>query len=107
MVTFFPCPHESGQVDWDQECPDYHPLNWDEILELLEMSLTDQCPQNRYRFQVRLEQGIRGMTCPRPDLDRPLADVTTELDRLYAELMRQERQLDPSLVDQLDKLLNY
>ena len=106
MATFFPCPHESGKVEPGQKCSDYHPLTRDEIEELLEMALTDRCPQTRARVQVRLEQGIPGMTCPRPDLDSPLADATAELDRLYVELMRQERQLDPPLVDQLDKLLN-
>lgn len=101
MVLFFSSPQE------DQECPDCHPLNRDEIEELLEMALTDQCPQTRARVQIRLTQGIFGMTCPRPGPDTHLADVSARVDRLYLELMRQERQLDQTLVDQLDELLNW
>lgn len=60
------CPHERGEVKpATAKCADHKPLTLAELEGLLQMAVTANC-QHRVRIQVRLNQAIPGMTCPRP-----------------------------------------
>jgi hypothetical protein len=80
--TSIPCQHETGQVtDPHQTVPDYHPLTRDEIWQLLTLAAATSISL-RGKIQVRLYQGITGMTCPRP-IEGSVAKRQSAVDVLY------------------------
>lgn len=98
-----PCPHEKG-ASISEKLPDYHPINETEITELLGEALRlaaildkPGIKNNAHllvgriaAIQVRLTQGIKGMTCPRPYCEENIARRMFLVDRQYVLLLNQE-----------------
>lgn len=81
--------------------PDYYPLTKQEIAEMLQQAQEAwQCKDNRTLFSIhcRLEQGIVGQECPKPD-EGPVAEATSDLDELFVS--RKGHWTDVELVDAL------
>lgn len=80
---------------------DYYPLTKQEIAELLQYAQEAwQCGDIRTlaSIQCRLDQGIAGQQCPKPD-EGPVAKATNDLDELFVS--RKGHYTDFDLVDAL------
>ncbi len=78
------CPHERDrELRTDIYVSDHKPLTFREMKSLLETAATADV-HNRNRIQVRLNQAIPGMTCPRPTVGK-VARRMTRLDALYVK----------------------
>ena len=87
-MKVIPCPHESGDVeDYSRQAPDYHPLNKEEIADLLNEAKTAKGILYS-QIQIRLCQGIPGYVCPRI-IDGPVADKESQINALYIEKSRE------------------
>ena len=78
------CPHELGiERDTNKNVSDYKPLTKPEISALLSFARenNDDCFLLA-KVQVRLSQGITGMTCPRP-IKGTVAVLLKILDSFY------------------------
>lgn len=98
-----PCPHEKG-ASISEKLPDYHPINEAEIAELLNEALRLEAILNKpgiknnahllvgriAGIQVRLNQGIKGMTCPRPYCEEDIARRMFLVDQQYMLLLDRE-----------------
>lgn len=109
VQIIIPCKHESGEEkDHRKVVPDYHSLTRDEIKELLEMAkaLNPVMETGKLsQIQVRLNQGIMGMTCPRPADSRQVANNMFLVDKLFTN--RFAEGATPDLVDAFDSLLYW
>lgn len=107
-----PCPYPHNET-----VPDYHPLTEEEILDLLnaardanQLSDYSESVTTISDIQVRLNQGIVGIICPRP-IDGPLAWRLNAVDSLYMEYLGRIREREMSdhwlahLAHQFDLLL--
>lgn len=97
-----PCGHEPGQGSGELTVlRDYYPLSRDEIKKLLDMAASD--PESASEIQVRLVQGIKGMTCPRP-VTGPVAQKMGKLERIFVD--RFHLGGTPDLVEAIMMLMN-
>ena len=100
-----PCRHETGEIADNSVVDDYHPLTWMEIAELLITAAKSRIEGDHTTvsvIQVRLVQGIIGMTCPRPVTGR-IAEKMNRLEELYVE-----RYIEggiPEIVDELHSIM--
>lgn len=86
----------------------YKPLTADEIIDLLREGKdaarrgdTQLCVQCR----IRLENGIPGMTDPRP-LEGPVAEKQDEMDKLYEEWVQSDASIfGPELTAMANKMI--
>lgn len=84
-----PCPHANSAVPSSIAAKDHHPLSTQEIAELLDFARDHKgngCAVAK--VQIRLCQGIPGMTCPRPERNeaaRRLARLTEIFMNRYEE----------------------
>ena len=106
-----PCRHETGEITDNSVVDDYHPLSWTEIAELLITAAKSKI-EGDYRtvsvIQVRLVQGIVGMTCPRPGPNgygerEVIGQKMQELETLYME--KYTRGGTPEVVDKLYSIM--
>ena len=88
------CLHDQGLAPRDETVADYHPLSTQEVIELLQAAIglkdhADRSPhgatQGIASIQVRLTQGIPGMTCPRPYDDSVVCEKMNALDSAYVD----------------------
>lgn len=83
---------ERGKMNTEEkECTivDYHPLTKDEIAELLRTAQASQGDATLLaQIQIRLSQGIRGMTSPHPT-DGPVKERNSRLNELYVNRYRE------------------
>ena len=102
-----PCRHETGEVTDNSVVDDYHPLTWMEIAKLL-ITAAKSGYRKDYAtvsvIQVRLVQGIVGMTCPRPGPSvygerNIIRQKMQELETLY--MKEYMRGGIPEIVDEL------
>ncbi len=101
-----PCWHEAEGVDTEIGVPDYYPLTKAEIKELLDMAASSSRTVNLSQIQGRLNQGIRGMSCPRTsDPDDRVYSNSVAMDQLFLD--RCHEGGTPEMVDLFDKLLNW
>ena len=94
------CTHEH-----DEQIPDYYPLTKEEIAELLSTAYQAHILKDSFTtssIQVRLDQGIRGIMCPR-EIDGPVAKRESQLDSLFVKNVH--RGADPELVQQFYQLM--
>jgi hypothetical protein len=96
-----PCKHETGEVpDTHTTVSDYYPLSRDEVVTLLEEAKSGGRIVSE--VQVRLNQGIKGMTCPRPIVG-DVAERSNKLDQFYVD--NYEYGAIPRVVDTIMDLL--
>lgn len=97
------CPHITGKVDINQTVSDYHPLTKEEISNLL---TTVENNQDNVaivsRIQVRLDQGIVGVTCPRP-ITGKVAEKLKELNNIF--IREYKEKVSHDRVDKLYKIM--
>jgi hypothetical protein len=97
------CPHETGEIKISKVVSDYHPLNKREITNLL-----DKAAKNSgnvavvSEIQVRLNQGIVGITCPRP-ITGKVVNRLNELDNLF--MKKYKEGSSPDTVDRLYQIM--
>lgn len=97
------CPHITGKVPIDKVVSDYYPLNKREIANLLDTAAKNREDiQTVSEIQVRLDQGIEGMTCPRP-ITGKIAERLSELDRVFVK--EYEKGSSPGTVDRLHRIM--
>lgn len=81
-----PCPHMADRsIPVGKDLPNYHPLSREEIVRLLDFArghMEDGIAIAA--VEVRLCQGIPGMTCPRPMRDA-VAEKSVELNRVFMD----------------------
>lgn len=100
-----PCRHETGEVTDNSVVDDYHPLTWMEVAKLLITAAKSGYREDYVTvsiIQVRLTQGIVGMTCPRP-IKGEIARKEYQLNTLYME-----RYIEggiPEIVDELYSIM--
>lgn len=84
-----PCDHKHGNAT----IADHHPLTTQEVIDLLETARATkdhvdfnprEATQIIASIQVRLGQGIPGLTCPRP-IDGEVSKKLNALDHAYVE----------------------
>ena len=80
-----PCLHEKDHVPTDQVVPDYHPLSYREMSDLVRLAFNDRSQANA--VQVRLGQAIEGMVCPH-EIDGPVAEKSVRLDSTFVDCIR-------------------
>ena len=103
MELSIPCPHESGEVkDRKLIVPDHHPLLKEEIAALLRMAQSAEHVANLALIQRRLNQGIVGMVCPRPNRG-VLADKILEMYNLLVK--ERYRGGNPKLVEKFYRIM--
>ncbi len=109
MVTLVVlCQHDSGiEKDHRKVVPDHHPLTRDEIAELLKMAkglniVTQNDEFNK--IQMRLNQGVMGMTCPPPTYG-DVADKMFAMRRIFRKRFAEGPTVD--MIDAFDSLLNW
>ena len=79
------CPHEIDKAGIHEVVSDYHPLSKEEIAHLLKTAVKNKGNVMKVsEVQVRLDQGIVGITCPRPVTGK-VAKKLNELDSLFIE----------------------
>jgi hypothetical protein len=97
------CSHPRGTT-----VPDYYPLTRGEIGRLVSIALAGSLTAPRYfttsTVQVRLTQGISGMTCPRP-ADGEVAERMHAMDSLFIEWMHAPGNV-VELINSLDMILS-
>lgn len=77
------CPHEKGEIGISKVVNDHYPLNKEEIANLLKTAAQNwNDPTIVSEIQIRLNQGIVGITCPRP-IKGKVAEKLIEMDRLF------------------------
>jgi len=97
------CPHEMGEIKIGKVASDYHPLNKREIANLLDTAAKHRGNVTAVsEVQVRLNQGIAGMTCPRPVTGK-VADKLNELDNLF--MKKYKEGSSPDTVDRLYQIM--
>ena len=97
------CPHITGKVPISKVVSDYYPLNKREIANLLEMAAKNRDDAITVsEVQVRLDQGIAGITCPRP-IKGKIAERLNELDSLFVK--EYEKGSSPDIVDRLHRIM--
>lgn len=98
-----PCKHETGEVkDSSTTVADFHPLTEDEVGKLLSDSVNASVSVSA-GIQVRLNQAIPGMVCPRP-VQGKVSDSMSKLDSLYVSEHRKGN--DPALRQRIMAILN-
>ncbi|MDQ1283717.1 MAG: hypothetical protein QG620_65 [Patescibacteria group bacterium] len=100
-----PCPHEAyGDIPLDKDLPDYHPLTRSEIADLLNFARDHENDGIAVsKAQVRLIQGIPGMTCPRA-IDNNVAEREARLSEIFVNRYRLGGTDD--LVDAIEMLMS-
>ena len=93
----FPCKHETGEVPYRSTdgsyinppiASDYHPLTVTEIIHLMKeaekiiRANPTSCGHEVSGIQVRLCQGITGITCPR-SIDGEIAKLDLEISKIF------------------------
>lgn len=97
------CAHEIGEAGTNETVSDYHPLTKEEIYKLLITASSNRGDAVAVsEVQVRLDQGIVGITCPRP-IAGNVAKKLNELDRTFIELY--EKRPTPDTADKLYKIM--
>lgn len=104
MQIKIPCLHETGEVkNTNVTVSDHYLLNKTEITKLLIYAAKNlRNPAIVSGVQVRLTQGIKGMTCPRP-IKGTVAKKMSKLDALFME--RYTEGGIPEIVDKLYKIM--
>lgn len=97
-VHHFPCQHEGGTGE-------HHPLTPEEVRALLETAAASDDWRERNNIQIRLTQGVRGITCPHP-AEGDVARRMSAVGRLYVETVEADPALLPSLAARFFELLN-
>lgn len=97
------CPHITDKVPTDKVVSDYHPLTEEEIYKLLITASSNRGDAVAIsEIQVRLDQGIVGITCPRP-ITGNVAKKLNELDRTFIE--DYEKRPTHNTADKLYKIM--
>ena len=97
------CPHMTGKIPTSETVSDYYPLNKEEISKLLTIAANNKGNVKLVsEVQVRLDQGIVGITCPRPITGKE-AEKLKELDNIFIE--EYEKKVSPDTVDKLYKIM--
>ena len=97
------CPHETGKVGINKTVSDYYPLTKTEISKLLTTAANNPGDVTIIsEVQVRLNQGIVGITCPSP-ITGKVAEKLNELDKIF--IKEYERGSSPDTVDKLHKIM--
>lgn len=97
------CPHITRKLDIKETVNDYYPLTKTEISKLLATAANNQGNLSLIsEVQVRLNQGITGITCPRP-ITGKVANKLKELDNIFVK--EYERGPSHDLVDKLYKIM--
>jgi hypothetical protein len=104
VILYIPCLHTTGQAVMPEVVTDYYPLSKQEIKELLDMAKRTESVVRLAQIQVRLTQGIKGMTCPRPRFGSQVSLIEAQIGSLFVN--HHHEGGTPDLVDQFDKLLN-
>jgi len=87
LQVVIPCPHRDILIPDSEVAPDHHPLNWDDVVQLMSWARLSYDCQCINQIHVRLVQGIPGMECPSP-IDGPVAEKLFELDELFVDALR-------------------
>lgn len=97
------CQHLTGNVATNETISDYHPLTKEEISKLLTTASNNLHDITIIsEIQVRLDQGIVGITCPRP-ITGKVAEKLNELDSIF--IKEYERKVTPDIVEKLYKVM--
>jgi hypothetical protein len=104
MKYHIPCLHETGEVR-EARVDDYYPLDCQQISQLLIAASKSDCASEVSSIQVRLNQGIKGIKCPR-ELDGQAAKRELEMDELYVETYQSNRAELPGMVERFNQILN-
>ena len=97
-MIIIPCLHQQG--DRRAVVPNYYPLSEREIEALLQEARTSDNPLTSH-IQVRLGQGVWGMTCPQL-MGEPFERLL-RIDDLYMANLR--KGPNPALVSELYRLM--
>lgn len=95
MTKEIPCPHATlARSDVLATLPDYHPLQFSDVVAILEEASALPGDKNfasrASALQIRLNQGIPGITCPRAITGRA-ADAQAALDDFYVNVFLKHR----------------
>lgn len=82
-----PCPHETENLPASAVVPDYHPLTIEEIVSLLRQA-ESEVDYHSADIQVRLNQGIPGLVCPR-DIYGPTNQAQNEVNNVFVQFKRE------------------
>lgn len=87
MKFTIPCIHETKDVPALETVADYHPLTLEEVSMLIQLAYALKVDGQKVAdIQVRLSQGIMGMTCPRPT-EGEISRRLTIIEKLFTEAM--------------------
>ncbi len=88
------CGHlRNPKIPLEVRVDDHKPLTFEGLKSLLTAAVAANC-QQRAKIQVRLNQAISGMTCPRP-IHGSVAGWASELNRLYVLTLRNDPKYLP------------
>ena len=97
------CSHMTRKVGINETVSDYYPLTKEEISELLTTAANNKGDVSLISgVQVRLNQGIVGITCPRP-ITGKVAEKLNELDKIF--IKEYKSGSSPDTVDKLHKIM--
>jgi hypothetical protein len=93
----------TGKIPTSETISDYYPLTKEEISKLLTTAANNKGNVKLVsEVQVRLDQGIVGITCPR-QITGKVAEKLKELDNIFIE--EYEKKVSPDTVDKLYKIM--
>lgn len=98
------CPHnKDAKLLTTTTVPDFHPLTRKQLVELLETAITANAV-DKSKIQVRLNQAIPGMVCPRP-IKGKINDILCKLDSFICAI-EEEKLTHPVVVEKIWNLIN-
>lgn len=83
--------HDTDKISWDITLPDYHPLSFEDIVELLTLAQTS--PEKRLDIHLRMVQGIQGQVSPH-EIEGTIATIQPLVEELIVN------RFDPRLIFQ-------
>lgn len=98
----FPCPHETSRMNHPPNNSDYHALSKKQIGCLLEIAQKSAGVEVVSDIQVRLVQGIVGITCPYQEAHMPQLNKISEL---YMGFINGNGVSSESLADELHAVM--
>ncbi len=98
-----PCGHEDGRFrDWRVSISDYHPLEKEDIWNLLLMAHETDDVSVKCAIPVRLCQGVVGMQCPK-QISGPIAEARRAIMDLF--VAHNFQPPTPELVEEMFRIM--
>jgi len=112
MKFTVPCLHERWLVSSTEVVADYHPLKLEEVLAMIQIAChcdplkSKEAAAQISEIQVRLNQGIMGMTCPGPN-EGEIAARCAKVDDLFMRVIDKGCPLDMSQALLIYELMTF